>query len=78
MSTTAYPANDGSFNGQAILVGLHADHRPQDLYFARTQSRELSEIAWESRIKPLQSWGSFALWGIVVLMFAASANSLVR
>ena len=77
MSTTAHPASDGSFNCKSILIGPHTDHRTQDLYFARTQSRELRETAWESRIKPLQSWGAFVLWGLVVLMFAASL-SLVR
>jgi hypothetical protein len=74
MSTIAYSANDGSFNRKALLIGLHADHRPQDIFFARTQSHELSETAWESRIKPLQSWGPFVLWGIVVLMFAACVS----
>jgi len=77
MSTIAYSTNDGSFNSKAFLVGLHADHRPQDIFFARTQSQELRETTWESRMKPMQSWGPPALWGIVALMFAVCV-SLVR
>jgi len=77
MSTIAYSPSDGSVDAKAFLVGLHADHRPQDIFFARTQSQELRETAWESRLKPMQSWGPALLWGIVILMFAVCV-SVVR
>ena len=78
MSALGHPAMQESFASKPILAGLHADHRPQDIYFARTQSPAMSKLEWESRMKPLRSWGPTALWGMVILMFVAVSASLVR
>ena len=37
-------------------ISAHADHRHEDYYFARTQSRAMSALEWEESAKPLQSW----------------------
>jgi len=50
-------------------IGSRADFRPEHFRFARTQSRALRDIKWESRIKPLHSWSEILLYvagGIVV------------
>jgi hypothetical protein len=63
-----------SFNSGTFPIGLHADHRPQDVFFPRTQSPAFRDAEWESRIAPLRSWSQFALWGLAILMFAAAAG----
>jgi len=78
MSAIAHPAIREAFNRKAFVIGLHADHRPQDIFFARTQSPAMSKLEWESRMKPLRSWGPMALWGMVILMFVAASATLVR
>jgi hypothetical protein len=62
----------GSAPKKSRVIGAHADFRPEDFRFARTQSRRLSESRWESRIKPMHSWGEIALYatGGVVLTVA--------
>jgi hypothetical protein len=52
-----------------ILIGAHADYRPQDFYFSRTQSLPMRDAEWESRIKPMHSWSEIALYstGLFVL-----------
>jgi hypothetical protein len=77
MSANGYPATSDVFNSKAFLIGLHADHRPQDVFFARTQSQAFRDAEWEVRVKPLQSWGQFVLWGLAILMFVISAASIV-
>ena len=38
------------------VIGAHADYRREDFVFSRTQSPQLRELEWESRIKPLKPW----------------------
>jgi len=65
-------------DSRALLIGAHADHRSQDVFFARTQSIRMNALEWESRLRPLRSWGVIALWSITILMFVAASASLVR
>jgi len=65
-------------DNRALFVGIHADHRSQDIFFARTQSVGMNALEWDSRLKPLRSWGVIGLWGIAILMFVAASASLVR
>ena len=79
MSAIGHFPNGVSFNQKAFLIGMHADHRPQDVHFARTQSREFRELAWKSRLKPWRSWAEIALWVLAIVAFgAAASSSLVR
>jgi hypothetical protein len=38
------------------VIGAHADYRREDFIFARTQSQQLREMEWETRLKPLKPW----------------------
>jgi hypothetical protein len=78
MSAIGHSTIRETFNSKAFLIGTHADHRPQDIFFARTQSLVMSGLEWETRLKPLHSWGPIALWGMAILMFVATSASLVR
>lgn len=42
-------------------ISAKSDHRPQDIRFARTQSRASSELEWEHRIPKLKPWGYYAI-----------------
>jgi hypothetical protein len=64
-----------SFNDKAFLISMHADHRPQDIYFARTQSRAFRELAWKSRLNPWRSWAEITLWILAIGTFVAAASS---
>ncbi len=39
-----------------LTIGAHADYRREDFIFPRTQSPQLRELEWESRLKPLKPW----------------------
>jgi hypothetical protein len=75
MSAIGHSPIGVSFNDKAFLISMHADHRPQDIYFARTQSREFRQLAWKSRMKPWRSWAEIALWALALGLFAAAASS---
>jgi len=75
MSAIGHFANGVSFNDKAFLISMHADHRPQDIYFARTQSREFRQLAWKSRMKPWRSWAEIALWALAIGVLCAAASS---
>jgi hypothetical protein len=47
-----------------ILIGAHADYRQQDFFFPRTQSAPMRDAEWESRIRPMHSWGEIALYSM--------------
>lgn len=38
------------------LISAHADFRPEDYVFARTQSRALQAAEWVKSEPPLRSW----------------------
>ena len=58
---------------QATVIGAHADYRPEDFCFARTQSVSLRAAKWESRIKPMHSWSEIALYtsGLIAILVVA-------
>lgn len=60
-----------------MVISAHADYRPQDFYFARTQSPALRAAKWESRIRPMHSWSELALYAsgltVVLALFVAFA-----
>jgi hypothetical protein len=78
MSAIAHSETENSLNSNAPLIGLHADHRPQDPFFARVQSPGLRKLEWESRMRPLRSWGPGAVWALAILLFVAAYVSLLR
>lgn len=49
-------AEQDPFDDEAKVIGAHADYRREDFVFARTQSLEMRDLAWESRLKPLKPW----------------------
>jgi hypothetical protein len=77
MSAIGYSRRGNAFNGKAILIGAHADFRPQDFRFPRTQSRHLSQAKWESRIQPLHSWAEIALYGTGIAVLVIATLSIV-
>lgn len=56
-----------------MVIGAHADYRPEDFFFARTQSVTLRAAKWESRIKPMHSWSEIALYsaGLLAVLIVA-------
>ena len=54
------------------VIGAHADYRPEDFFFARTQSVSLRAAKWQSRIKPQRSWSEIALYcaGLIAILVA--------
>jgi hypothetical protein len=73
MSAIAISADNVAYKPRAVVIGAHADYRPEDFFFARTQSVALRAAKWESRIKPMHSWSEIALYGaglIAVLIVA--------
>lgn len=75
MSAIGHFENGVSFNEKAFLISMHADHRPQDIYFARTQSPAFRELEWKSRLKPWHSWLEIALWVLAIGAFIAAAST---
>lgn len=61
MHTASHPA----------IISAHADYRPSDYAFARTQSRQQSPLEWERREKPLHSWSEM-LYPVLSLAAAAA------
>lgn len=39
-----------------MITGAHSDHRPQDIRFPRTQSRDMALRTWEDKLPPLQGY----------------------
>ena len=53
------------------IVSAHAEYRPNDYVFARTQSRAQSRLAWEDRKAPLHSWTQMLFPALGALTAAA-------
>jgi hypothetical protein len=56
------------------MISSRAEYRTTDYRFARTQSRGLSQLEWESRAPSLKAWGNYiaaavacALLGLLAL-----------
>ena len=73
MSALGISARHAAYKPRVMVIGAHADYRPEDFFFARTQSSALREAKWESRIKPMHSWSEIALYivGFIVVFAAA-------
>ena len=59
-----YRAND------IRVIGAHADYRREDFIFPRTQSPQLRDMEWESRLKPLKPWAPNFVANIAFAIFA--------
>lgn len=58
-------------------VSAHADHRPSDYTFSRTQSRALSQREWEDRLPGLRSWGSMLIPALTASAALAAALAVL-
>jgi hypothetical protein len=67
MSAIGISAGNIARKPRPMVISAHADYRPEDFYFARTQSVTLRAAKWESRIKPMHSWSEIALYGAGLL-----------
>jgi hypothetical protein len=75
MSAVGFPKTGGGFND--VLIGSHADFRLEDYVFPRTQSRSLSSLEWESRVKPMHCWGEFSVYVLAAMLVASAALVLL-
>ena len=50
------------------IIAAHADHRRSDFIFSRTQSREMKSAQWESRIRPMRTWGEISSYGGIAVL----------
>ena len=57
-------------NSKNFAVSAYADYRHDVLVFPRQQSPALRDMEWESRLKPLQSWGSLLVRGAAIALLA--------
>jgi hypothetical protein len=76
MSAIGISARNVAYKPRAIVIGAHADYRPEDFFFARTQSLSLRAAKWESRIRPMHSWSEIALYGAGLMAVLAVAVTL--
>lgn len=58
-------------------ISAAADWRHEQLVFARQQSLAMRQMPWESRIKPLRSWGSLAVAWAAAAVLALAALALL-
>jgi hypothetical protein len=71
MSAIGISGHESPFKHRPMLISAHADYRPQDFYFSRTQSVSLRSAEWESRIRPMHSWSELALYGLGFVAFVS-------
>jgi hypothetical protein len=64
------------FDSKSKIIGSHADYRPSDYMFPRTQSIALREASWESRLRPLKPWSELAAIGVLAATAAAVSVTL--
>ncbi len=70
-------SDPSAYKRRPLLISAHADYRPQDFFFPRTQSLSLRDAEWESRIKPMHSWSEIILYGAVLVAAAAALLSFI-
>ena len=63
--------------GLRVIIGAHADHKTADFFFPRVQSLETRDLPWENRIKPMHSYGEFALYAAAFVGAASLALALI-
>jgi hypothetical protein len=73
MSAIGISAHNVACKPRATVIGAHADYRPEDFFFARTQSVSLRAAKWESRIRPMHSWSEIALYSVGLIAALAVA-----
>jgi hypothetical protein len=73
MSAIGISADNLACKPRVMVIGAHADYRPEDFFFARTQSVALRAAKWESRIRPMHSWSEIALYsvGLIAILVVA-------
>ena len=73
MSAIGISVRNAAYKPRIMVIGAHADYRPEDFFFARTQSVSLREAKWESRIRPMHTWSEIALYsaGLIAILIAA-------
>ena len=79
MSASAMRFQDELFDDASIedleqrpIVGAHADYRPEDFIFRRTQSRAMQETPWGPRLSPMRSWSELAGMGLTTAVVGAA------
>jgi hypothetical protein len=55
------------FDSKCKIIGSHADYKPSDFMFLRSQSLSFREAPWESRLRPLKPWSELAAIGVLAL-----------
>jgi hypothetical protein len=58
------------------FIASHAEYRRSDFIFNRTQSLEMKSARWESRIKPMRTWGEIGTYGGVAFLATILATTL--
>jgi hypothetical protein len=76
MSAIGFSKAGSGINEGAALIGAHADFQLEDYFFSRTQSRSLRRVRWQSRVKPMHSWGEFVVYGVEMLLGALAVLAL--
>ena len=65
--------NRDILDAKCKIIGSHADYRPSDFMFLRSQSVAFKETPWESRMRPMTPWSELAAIGIVAATVAGLA-----
>lgn len=60
------------------IISAHAEYRPNDYVFARTQSRAQSRLEWEHREAPLHSWAQMLFPALSVLVAAVAILQILH
>ncbi|HEX2590557.1 MAG TPA: hypothetical protein VHL34_03640 [Rhizomicrobium sp.] len=77
MSVVQLANKSGGGRTPNYSIGAHADYRPSDYLYARTQSLQMRDTPWESRIKPLPNWRNYGIQALTVAAAVALTFTLV-
>jgi hypothetical protein len=69
--------NRANFDSKYKIIGSHADYKPSDYIFPRSQSIALREAVWESRLRPLKPWSELAAIGVLAATAAVVSVTLL-
>ncbi|MBV9331298.1 MAG: hypothetical protein JOZ55_07075 [Alphaproteobacteria bacterium] len=75
MSAIGISGGSAPYKRRPVLISAHAEYRPEDFYFARTQSPALRALEWEKRIRPMHSWSELGFYAAGILAFMVIAVS---
>ena len=65
------------FDSKCTIIGSHADYKPSDFMFLRSQSIAFRDAPWESRLRPLIPWSEIAAVGILAVTAAVASVTLL-